>query len=183
MMHDKGLSTNIDWRDKDAYGNSLERQAASEDAAPAQVERAVPHPRLQGAQPQASAGRDRPHGQRPRPAENVRETASVIYRRALDENLLPGRSIEGVSTASVYAAARQAGVPRSLDGSRTSPGSRSPRSHGPTATSSANSAWRSPRRIQRATSRALPPRSACPTRPNTAPGAAPERQGAGRPLR
>ncbi len=23
MMHDKGLSTNIDWRDKDAYGNSL----------------------------------------------------------------------------------------------------------------------------------------------------------------
>ena len=23
MMHDKGLSTNIDWRDQDAYGNSL----------------------------------------------------------------------------------------------------------------------------------------------------------------
>jgi transcription initiation factor TFIIB len=39
----------------------------------------------------------------------------VIYRRALDENLLPGRSIEGVSTAALYAAARQAGVPRSLD--------------------------------------------------------------------
>jgi transcription initiation factor TFIIB len=47
--------------------------------------------------------------------ENVRETASVIYRRALDEDLLPGRSIEGVSTASLYAAARQAGTPRSLD--------------------------------------------------------------------
>jgi transcription initiation factor TFIIB len=39
----------------------------------------------------------------------------VICRRALDENLMPRRSIEGVSTASVYAAARQAGVPRSLD--------------------------------------------------------------------
>jgi transcription initiation factor TFIIB len=47
--------------------------------------------------------------------ENVRETASVIYRRALDENLLPGRSIEGVSTSALYAAARQAGTPRSLD--------------------------------------------------------------------
>ncbi|MGM0592316.1 MAG: transcription initiation factor IIB, partial [Halobacteriota archaeon] len=47
--------------------------------------------------------------------ENVRETASVIYRRALDEDLLPGRSIEGVATASLYAAARQAGTPRSLD--------------------------------------------------------------------
>jgi len=29
--------------------------------------------------------------------ENVRETASVIYRRALDDDLLPGRSIEGAS--------------------------------------------------------------------------------------
>jgi transcription initiation factor TFIIB len=47
--------------------------------------------------------------------ENVRETASVIYRRALDEDLLPGRSIEGVATSCVYAAARMAGVPRSLD--------------------------------------------------------------------
>jgi len=75
------------------------------------VERAVPHPRLQGAQPEAGARRDRPHGQRARPPE----TASVIYRRALDEDLLPGRSIEGVSTASLYAAARQAGTPRSLD--------------------------------------------------------------------
>ncbi|PSP96996.1 hypothetical protein BRC89_12795, partial [Halobacteriales archaeon QS_4_70_19] len=33
----------------------------------------------------------------------------------LDENLLPGRSIEGVSTSALYAAARQAGTPRSLD--------------------------------------------------------------------
>ncbi|MEF8861755.1 MAG: transcription initiation factor IIB family protein, partial [Haloarculaceae archaeon] len=38
-----------------------------------------------------------------------------IYRRALADDLLPGRSIEGVATAAVYAAARQAGVPRSLD--------------------------------------------------------------------
>ena len=47
--------------------------------------------------------------------ENIRETASVIYQRALEEDLLPGRSIEGVATASLYAAARQAGTPRSLD--------------------------------------------------------------------
>jgi transcription initiation factor TFIIB len=47
--------------------------------------------------------------------ENVRETASVIYRRALDEDLLPGRSIEGVAASALYAAARQVGTPRSLD--------------------------------------------------------------------
>jgi len=48
-------------------------------------------------------------------AKNVREVASVIYRRALAEDLLPGRSIEAVATASLYAAARQIGVPRTVD--------------------------------------------------------------------
>ncbi|GAD53029.1 transcription initiation factor B [Halarchaeum acidiphilum MH1-52-1] len=47
--------------------------------------------------------------------KEVRETASVIYRRALSEDLLPGRSIEGVATAALYAAARQMQTPRSLD--------------------------------------------------------------------
>ncbi|MFC7191933.1 hypothetical protein ACFQL7_20495 [Halocatena marina] len=45
----------------------------------------------------------------------VRETASVIYRRALAENLLIGRSIEGIATSAVYAAARREGIPRTLD--------------------------------------------------------------------
>jgi len=43
----------------------------------------------------AGTRRDRPHGQRAGAPQNVRETASVIYRRALSEDLLPGRSIEG----------------------------------------------------------------------------------------
>jgi len=115
MMHDKGA---VDQHRLAGQGRLRQLPvpaAAREDAAPPYLERAVPHPGLQGAQPQAGARRDRPHGQRPRPAENVRETASVIYRRALDDDLLPGRSIEGVATASLYAAARQAGTPRSLD--------------------------------------------------------------------
>lgn len=47
--------------------------------------------------------------------KSVRETASVIYRRALSGNLLIGRSIESVATGSVYAAARKEGIPRTLD--------------------------------------------------------------------
>ncbi|MFQ3294089.1 MAG: transcription initiation factor TFIIB [Natrialbaceae archaeon] len=47
--------------------------------------------------------------------KNVRETASVIYRRAVEEDLLPGRSIEAMATAALYAAARQGGTPRTLD--------------------------------------------------------------------
>jgi transcription initiation factor TFIIB len=46
---------------------------------------------------------------------SVREVASVIYRRALDEDLIRGRSIEGVATACLYAACRQEDIPRSLE--------------------------------------------------------------------
>jgi transcription initiation factor TFIIB len=115
MMHDKGLSTNIDWRDKDAYGNSLgAKQRQKMQRLRKWNERFRTRDSKERNLKQALGEIDRMASALGLP-ENVRETASVIYRRALDENLLPGRSIEGVSTPSVYAAARQAGVPRSLD--------------------------------------------------------------------
>ena len=46
---------------------------------------------------------------------NVREAAAMVYRRAVEKNLIRGRSIEGVTAAAVYAACRQCGVPRTLD--------------------------------------------------------------------
>jgi len=115
MMHDKGLSTNIDWRDKDAYGNSLSSsQRKKMQRLRKWNERFRTRDSKERNLKQALGEIDRMASALGLP-ENVRETASVIYRRALDENLLPGRSIEGVATAAVYAAARQAGVPRSLD--------------------------------------------------------------------
>jgi transcription initiation factor TFIIB len=115
MMHAKGLSTNIDWRDKDAYGNALgAKQRKKMQRLRKWNERFRTRDSKERNLKQALGEIDRMASALGLP-ENVRETASVIYRRALDENLLPGRSIEGVSTASVYAAARQAGVPRSLD--------------------------------------------------------------------
>jgi len=115
MMHDKGLSTNIGWQDKDAYGNSLSsRQREKMQRLRTWNERFRTRDSKERNLKQALGEIDRMASALGLP-ENVRETASVIYRRALDEDLLPGRSIEGVSTASVYAAARQAGVPRSLD--------------------------------------------------------------------
>ncbi|WP_254821977.1 transcription initiation factor IIB [Haloglomus halophilum] len=115
MMHDKGLSTNIGWQDKDAYGNSLSsRQRQKMQRLRTWNERFRTRDSKERNLKQALGEIDRMSSALGLP-ENVRETASVIYRRALAENLLPGRSIEGVATASVYAAARQAGVPRSLD--------------------------------------------------------------------
>ncbi|QGN07082.1 transcription initiation factor IIB [Halorhabdus sp. CBA1104] len=115
MMHDKGLSTNIGWQDKDAYGNSLSsRQREKMQRLRTWNERFRTRDSKERNLKQALGEIDRMASALGLP-ENVRETASVIYRRALDEDLLPGRSIEGVATASLYAAARQAGVPRSLD--------------------------------------------------------------------
>ncbi|MFC7044933.1 transcription initiation factor IIB family protein [Halobacteriaceae archaeon GCM10025711] len=114
-MHDKGLSTNIDWRDKDAYGNSLgSRQRQKMQRLRKWNERFRTRDSKERNLKQALGEIDRMASALGLP-DNVREMASVIYRRALNEDLLPGRSIEGVATSCVYAAARQAGVPRSLD--------------------------------------------------------------------
>jgi transcription initiation factor TFIIB len=114
-MHDKGLSTNIDWRDKDAYGRSLgARQRQKMQRLRKWNERFRTRDSKERNLKQALGEIDRMASAQGLP-DNVRETASVIYRRALDEDLLPGRSIEGVSTAALYAACRQEGIPRSLD--------------------------------------------------------------------
>ncbi|QLG62589.1 transcription initiation factor IIB [Halorarum salinum] len=115
MMHDKGLSTNIGWQNKDAYGKALTSERRQ------QMQRLRTwHERFRTRDSkernlkQALGEIDRMASALGLP-KSVRETASVIYRRALEEDLLPGRSIEGVASASLYAAARQANTPRSLD--------------------------------------------------------------------
>ena len=110
MMHDKGLSTNIGWQDKDAYGNSLSsRQREKMQRLRTWNERFRTRDSKERNLKQALGEIDRMASALGLP-ENVRETASVIYRRALDENLLPGRSIEGVSTPACRAAAYTAAV-------------------------------------------------------------------------
>jgi transcription initiation factor TFIIB len=114
-MHDKGLTTTIDWKDKDAYGRSISSKKRSQmhrlrkwqerirtkDAGERNLQFA-----LSEIDRMASAlGVPR----------SVREVASVIYRRTLAEDLIRGRSIEGVATAALYAACRKEGIPRSLD--------------------------------------------------------------------
>ena len=115
MMHDKGLSTNIGWQDKDAYGKSLSpRQREKMQRLRRWNERFRTRNSKERNLKQALGEIDRMASALGLP-ENVREMASVIYRRALNDDLLPGRSIEGVATAALYASARQTGTPRSLD--------------------------------------------------------------------
>ncbi len=115
MMHDKGLSTNIGWQNKDAHGNTLSgRQRQKMQRLRKWNERFRTRDSQERNLKQALGEIERMASALGLP-ETVRETASVIYRRALDEDLLPGRSIEGVSTATLYGAACQTGTPRSID--------------------------------------------------------------------
>jgi transcription initiation factor TFIIB len=115
MMHDKGLSTNIGWQNKDAYGNSLNAsQRKKMQRLRTWNERFRTQDSKERNLKQALGEIDRMASALGLP-ENVRETASVIYRQALEQDLLPGRSIEGIATASLHAAARMEQVPRSID--------------------------------------------------------------------
>ncbi|MFC6964108.1 transcription initiation factor IIB [Halocatena marina] len=115
MMHDKGLSSNIGWQDRDAYGNALSSRKRQ------QMQRLRKWDERFRTRDSKERNLKQALGEIERMAsalglpKTVRETASVIYRRALAEDLLPGRSIEGVATAALYAAARQTNTPRSLD--------------------------------------------------------------------
>jgi transcription initiation factor TFIIB len=114
LMHDKGLSSKIGWQDRDAAGNSLNaRQRRRVQRMRTWDERFRTKNHKERNLKQALGEIER-MGSALGLSEEVRETASVIYRRALEEDLLPGRTIEGVATAAVYAAARQMNTPRSV---------------------------------------------------------------------
>ncbi|WP_135824315.1 transcription initiation factor IIB [Halorussus ruber] len=113
-MHDKGLTTSIDWKDKDAYGNSLSSKKRSQMHRLRKWQKRIRTKDAGERNLQFALGEiDRMSSALGVP-RSVREVASVIYRRALNEDLIRGRSIEGTSTAALYAACRKEGIPRSL---------------------------------------------------------------------
>lgn len=115
LMHDQGLSTSIGWDTQDAAGNPLSgRQRHKMQRLRTWDERFRTRDHMERNLKQALSEIKRMGAALGLP-DHVRETAAVIFRRAHDEDLLVGRSIEGVATASLYAAARQADTPRSLD--------------------------------------------------------------------
>jgi transcription initiation factor TFIIB len=115
MMHDDGLSTNIGWQNKDAYGNSLSgSQRKKMQRLRTWNERFRTRNSKERNLKQALGEIERMASALGLP-QSVRETASMIYRQALKNDMLPGRSIEGIATASLHAAARMEGIPRSID--------------------------------------------------------------------
>ncbi|MEE8401606.1 MAG: transcription initiation factor IIB [Candidatus Hydrothermarchaeaceae archaeon] len=114
-IHDKGLSTVIDWRDKDCYGKDISPKKRAQIYRLRKWQQRI---RVSNATERnlafALTELERVASRLSLP-RNVRETAAVVYRRAVEKGLIRGRSIEGVAASSLYAACRQCNVPRTLD--------------------------------------------------------------------
>lgn len=115
LRHDSGLATEISWRDTDAHGRTLSADKRQKMA------------RLRKWDTRAKMGTGGERGmmyangeiQRMGSALGVgndtRQTAASLYQQAYENELIPGRSIEGVASAALYIALRVHNKPRSFD--------------------------------------------------------------------
>jgi len=114
-IHDKGLSTVIDWRNKDHYGKDI----------PSRKRAQMYRLRKWQQRIRVSNGKERNLAIALTELDKVaailnlprgtREQSAIVYRKAVEKGLIRGRSIEGVIAASMYAACRMNKIPRTLD--------------------------------------------------------------------
>ncbi len=114
-VHDKGLSTVIDWRDRDTSGRKLSPRRRSEVYRLRKWQiRSRVHSSMDRNLAQAMSELERLSSQLgiPKP---IRELAAVLYRKSIIKKLVRGRSIEAMVAATLYAACRMRIKPRPLD--------------------------------------------------------------------
>ena len=113
-IHDKGLSTMISWKNRDSYGKSIPTRNRAQLYRLRKWQRRI---RISNSTERNLATAlfelDRMASGMVLP-RIVRERAAMIYRRAVLNNLVRGRSVNGVAAAALYAACRQCNVPRTL---------------------------------------------------------------------
>jgi transcription initiation factor TFIIB len=115
QLHDGGLSTVIDWRNEDAYGRSLSSRQRKKMRRLRKWDERFRTKNDQERNLKQALGEINRMSSALGCHDPIRETTSVLYRRALDEDMLRGRSIEGMATAALYAGSRLENAPRTLD--------------------------------------------------------------------
>lgn len=109
------LSTDIDWRSKDAAGREIGLRKKIEMLRLRKWHvRARVQSSIERNLSQAAIELERLGAQLGLP-KRILDRALEIYRRALETSLVRGRSIESVMAAAVYAACREMRIPRTLD--------------------------------------------------------------------
>ncbi|MEM3737367.1 MAG: transcription initiation factor IIB [Candidatus Bathyarchaeia archaeon] len=114
-IHDKGLSTLIDWHNQDTCGKGLNpvqmsqvfmlrkwhRRIRVADASEKNLAFALSEMN------KIATALNLP--------KSILETAAVLYRRAVKKRLIRGRSIQGIAAAAIYMSCRKCAIPRTLD--------------------------------------------------------------------
>jgi len=115
LLHDKGLTTDIDWRNRDYAGSSMNKETSRLFR---RLRRQHQRTRISNSTERNLAvalGELQRLGSQMDLPKSVKEEAAFIYRKAVEKKLVRGRSIEGVVAASIYAACRVRRIPRTLD--------------------------------------------------------------------
>jgi transcription initiation factor TFIIB len=113
-MHDKGLSTTISWRNRDAYGRSIPtRQRAQLYRLRKWQQRTVISNASEHNLSLALSELNKISSQMNLP-RNIRERASMIYRKAAKKKIIRGRSYKTVVVGTIYLGCRLSGMPRTL---------------------------------------------------------------------
>ncbi|HDQ05165.1 MAG TPA: transcription initiation factor IIB [Candidatus Bathyarchaeota archaeon] len=110
MLHDKGLSTKIDWRDISGFSPEKRaqlhriRQWQQRSRVSSSIEK-----NLAVALSEISRISDALNL-----PKNIVESSAITYRKAVNEGLIRGRSIKGIATAATYLACRQSKLVRTV---------------------------------------------------------------------
>ncbi len=114
-MHDKGLTTHIDYKNQDAFGQSLSTSQKQLMDRLRKWQNRIRTKNSKERNLQFALGEINRMASSLDIPESTKEVATMIYRKALDKELLPGRSIEGVASSALYAACKQDKIPISQD--------------------------------------------------------------------
>ena len=114
-LHDKGLSTMIGWKNKDAFGKTISPKMKAE----------VYRLRKWHVRTRTNKSIDRNlayamneldrFSSQLNLSKDLKESAAHIYRKMANKNLIRGRSIEAMLIASIYLSCRLNTVPKTLD--------------------------------------------------------------------
>ena len=115
LIHDKGLSTTISWKSQDGTGRrlTLEEQERQHRLRKWQ-RRTTTSDSVQRNLTQALSELNRIAGEMSLP-QSVKETAAHLYRKAVTNGLIRGRTIQTIVASAIYMACRQCNVIRSLE--------------------------------------------------------------------
>jgi transcription initiation factor TFIIB len=115
LIHDKGLSTTISWKSQDGTGRrlTLDEQERQHRLRKWQ-RRTTTSDSVQRNLTQALSELNRIAGEMSLP-QSVKETAAHLYRKAVTQGLIRGRTIQTVVASAIYMACRQCNVIRSLE--------------------------------------------------------------------